>query len=269
MKPLFPFLFLTLFSFNLIGQIPNGGFEDWEIDVDGNELPLFWKPLNPFFNQFIFKSPNSYTGDYALGIETVQDPEEVYGPVQIRSELIPVSLSNILSVHYKIDSIAGDGKISLAVFSKNIAGEESFVDYTIFNETNSDYEKVNFPFVLESLDTIVIYLSTDNEQTDIGWTGYTRALFDEVELTPITSTISVQDSDPLKICPNPTNGFFKIRNLQSNHKFLKIFSTLGDMIHEQIVTGDPIYLEEKGMFFIVVYDGEGRAMEIVKLINFN
>jgi len=76
MKAIYIFLVLFFFSFTLINaqNVPNGGFEDWEINGDGGLEPVSWVTLND--DEFIDVSQvEGHNGQYAakLSVEWVVD----------------------------------------------------------------------------------------------------------------------------------------------------------------------------------------------------
>ncbi len=266
MKPFFLFLFLSFFSININSQIPNGDFEEWEVDMNGSVSPFSWEVGSYTDPDKIFKSTESYSGNYSLGVETHYG-WVVIGPARIRTKFKPTAFNYHLSLQCKIDSIVGNGAAYVSVYRENSFGIFSFIAGARFELVDDNFAKVNLPFSLQNLDTVIVSITAVNQEIDIGWTGYTRVLFDALELHPISASLNPLDTVGLVLYPNPANGSFRIINLKEEHKVLKIINALGRVVHEQMIDNDVFYFREEGVFFIALCNRYGEALEVIKLIN--
>ncbi|MBL0257888.1 MAG: T9SS type A sorting domain-containing protein [Bacteroidetes bacterium] len=73
MKQIFTSLFiLVLFlrPFYLAAQIPNGDFENWSLDIDGNLNPDSWATLNGVPDTCVFQYTPAYSGNYSMRVAT-------------------------------------------------------------------------------------------------------------------------------------------------------------------------------------------------------
>lgn len=73
MKQNFTFIFVLVLFFKpifLTAQIPNGDFENWSLDIDGNLNPDFWATLNSVPDTSTFQYTPAYSGNYSMRVAT-------------------------------------------------------------------------------------------------------------------------------------------------------------------------------------------------------
>jgi hypothetical protein len=63
--------FLALFSHEAIGQIPNGGFENWVTDADSNLNPVGWETTNSYPLVNVDPVSPGFQGNYAMRVRTI------------------------------------------------------------------------------------------------------------------------------------------------------------------------------------------------------
>jgi hypothetical protein len=263
------FFMLTACCSVLFSQIPNGNFEDWIIASNGGEVPAIWN--SPFQNQpdAIFKSSDSFSGDYALGIATLNYSDNgSFAPAYFGVKIKPPSLENTLTFYYKIDSLDGDGKALVWIFKEDEHGDVDLLHDFSFNEVNENFVKEKISFTLPDLDSVLITFVSANQSSFIGYIGYTRILFDSVELSPASLVENENPDDDLIVYPNPAKGYFEIKNLHQDHQYLEIISTSGQTIHEENIKDKGVHIGSTGFFFINIYDRKRELLKTLKLFNF-
>jgi hypothetical protein len=255
---------LTLFS-----QIPNADFEDWVIAPNGEEVPSMWN--SPFQNLpgAIFKSSDSFSGDYSLGIATLNiSSNGSFAPAYFGAKIKPTNLENTLTFYYKIDSLDGDGKALVWIFKEDEQGVLDLLHDFSFNEVNENFVKEEISFTLSDLDSIIITFVSANQSSFIGYIGFTRVLFDSVELNLVSLVGDANTDDELIVYPNPANGFFELKNLSQDHEYLKIISPSGQTIYDGNIKGQSFRLGSTGFFLVNVYNRNGVLLKTLKVLNF-
>lgn len=272
MKP-FTFTFFILIACcpDLFNQIPNGDFEDWIIASNGEEVPAMWN--SPFQNQpgSIFKSSDSFSGDYSLGIATLNYSDNgSFAPAYFGTKIKPTNLENTLTFYYKIDSLDGDGKALVWIFKEkeNEPGVLDLLHDFSFNEVNENFVKEEISFTLSDLDSIIITFVSANQSWIIGYIGFTRVFFDSVELNSVSLAGNENPDDDLIVYPNPAKGFFEIKNLNQDHEYLEIISPSGQTIYDGNINGNSFHLGLTGFFLVNVYDRNRELLKTIKLFNF-
>lgn len=270
MKP-FTFTFFILIAYCpvLFSQIPNGDFEDWIIAPNGEEVPAMWN--SPFQNQpgSIFKSSDSFSGDYSLGIATLNYSDNgSFAPAYFGTKIKPTNLENTLTFYYKIDSLDGDGKALVWIFNEDEQGVLDLLYDFSFNEVNENFVKEEISFTLSDLDSIIITFVSANQSSSIGYIGFTRVFFDSVELNTVSLVGNANPDNDLIVYPNPAKGFFGIKNLNQYHEYLEIISPIGQTIYSGNINGNSFHLEPTGFFLVNVYDRNRVLLEAIKLFNF-
>lgn len=272
MKPFaFTFLLLIVCCPVLFSQIPNGDFEDWIIDSNGKEAPAMWN--SPFHNLSgaIFKSSDSFSGDYSLGIATLNISDNgSFAPAYFGTKIKPTNLENTLTFYYKIDSLDGDGKALVWIFKEkeNEPGVLDLLHDFSFNEVNENFVKKEISFTLSDLDSITITFVSANQSSFVGYIGFTRVFFDSVELNSVSLVGNENPDDDLIAYPNPAKGFFEIKNLNQDHEYLEIISSIGQTIYNGNINSNSFHLEQTGFYWVNVYDRNRKLLKTIKLFNF-
>jgi len=272
MKPLtITFFILIACCPVLFSQIPNGDFEDWTISTNGEEVPSMWN--SPFQNLSgaIFKSSDSFSGDYSLGIATLNiSSNGSFAPAYFGAKIKPTNLENTLTFYYKIDSLDGDGKALVWIFKEkeNEPGVLDLLHDFSFNEVNENFVKEEISFTLSDLDSIIITFVSANQSWTIGYIGFTRVFFDLVELNSVSLAGNVNPDDDLIVYPNPAKGFFGIKNLNQDHEYLEIISPSGQTIYDGNIKGKSFNLGSTGFFLVNVYNRNRKLLKTLKLFNF-
>jgi len=204
----------ALVSFNLMAQdtIPNPNFENWL----SNTNPESWNTVNdllPFGNACCFQSTDSYEGDYALFMKTI-DMEGLLVPAVTSLGTVGMgyteggipfkSRPESLTGYYKHPS-AGDVVMLSAEFFRN--GETIGHAYWATSDSVAEYTLLNIPVTFisaEEPDTLNITILTD--QNILGSTltldgfmfNYPPVLQEEI------------NSVNVNVYPNPTKDFLQI-----------------------------------------------------------
>ena len=146
MKQIFTSLFiLVLFlkPFYLAAQIPNGDFENWSLDIDGNLNPDSWATLNGVPDTCVFQYTPAYSGNYSMRVATY-DPgigaqpgiAYVEFPYACRPTQIHVCVkTTIMSISY-ISSLSPDSATVMIIAGNFLGaqlGTEIIVDELSFN----------------------------------------------------------------------------------------------------------------------------------------
>ncbi len=223
---------LTLLSFNVNGQIPNGNFESWIDEI----TPADWQTNNfPGIWTTVSRSTNSQTGSFAARLEIADLNGAPMNPVlsttfpinQLYSTLtgyyqfhpaIKEAVLMVLSYYFKDGALIASGQLEI---------ESSSVSYTDFNlETNLNNiqpDSVTLQFQIIS-----------NSVTDPGIGSF--ALIDNLTFNQ-TSDVTLIDQLPQEYSleqnyPNPFNPATTIQYSipQRSNVILKVYDVLGNEV---------------------------------------
>lgn len=225
---------LSSFSF---AQIPNGGFESWNTDVDGNINPNSWETTNDISSGFtsVTQYTPAYVGSYSMlvkswnsgfgiigGVSSVSFPytqKPTYLKACIKTNVMPGDDIYIIVALYRADSIISSSTNCTFV-----------VDSTINN-----FRCINFPISYQYNlvpDSAEIMIVAGNSSAQLG----TQVIVDDLSFG-FTSGIdelsnNIQD---LTVYPNPaqSNVFFAAYLSKTSDITIKIYDLNGCVLNEK------------------------------------
>ncbi|TNE53817.1 MAG: T9SS type A sorting domain-containing protein [Bacteroidetes bacterium] len=239
------YVFLILTQNRILSQVvPNGNMENWVNVIGLFENPEYWKTNNSSEGISVAKSTDAYSGNYALRISSTAIG--IDGPTDGVARLMytPVSVGGY-AMYVKVDSIAETGSASVQILGFTNGSPKGYGSWESTTET-IEFERIEIPVIPEGIyDSIQIYCSASTATNSLGQQlGHARFLLDEITEMPLSglSDHIDQESDPLRIYPNPVADLLIIAKKNSEPMSYQIFSIKGELIHEGIAENELNFL---------------------------
>lgn len=260
-------LFITLFSFSSLAQIPNSSFESWTNSVPDdwttNSLPPTLLPVS--------QTTDAHSGTYAVKGQVVNYMGNIIAPiifpVATVNDGFPISQSYLnLSGWYKASMIASDAlsiQISLTDASNSIVafGFAYLLSNVSFEEFNTPMSYISAnPPVAAKITIAIIDSSTS--------TGHVGSNFIVDDLTfSMTSKINKVDFPVFSISPNPVkNKIFINGQFNTGSKiYFSILNQSGQLVlrknYSDLSDENAIDLNElsNGNYFLIINDGNSSV----------
>ena len=212
------FLFL-LWTASVLSQIPNGGFEDWEIQ-DSIENPVYWATNNYYTGYTpVLKTEEAIAGNYSVKISsTARDLNGLSTwPGCAHVKFIPSTYFQYMVASIRIDSI-DEGQIEIRV--KQHAGNGLYNKIGGWKQASVTNGVTNiwFPIDHTQLDTLLIEIwafnkEEINQEFPIAYSGYSEAILDNLALTNTVQSEEASGESGVvwTLSPNPVKETFRLR----------------------------------------------------------
>ena len=223
---------------NVSAQIPNGGFENWNTDVDGNINPNSWETTNDISSGFtsVTQYTPAYIGSYSMlvkswnagfgiigGVSSISFPynqKPTYLKACIKTNVMPGDNVYIIVALYKADSVISSSANCTFV-----------IDSTINN-----FRCINFPISYQynlTPDSVEIMVVAGSSAAQLG----TQVIVDDLSFgfaSGIEELSLVNDLQNLNVYPNPTqnNLFFATQLSRTSDIKIKTYDFNGSLINE-------------------------------------
>lgn len=262
MKRILILLFFVLIQFEISSQIPNGGFEEWEV-IQNYENPLYWNTnQNPNYHRFE-KDTMAIEGEYALKViqgafsgwhdcisyawtgVNLQDPIGEHKSLTFFAKSIPYPYNTSGKVYLKVN-------IKLFIANQFYSNKK----WETFEKIES-LTKIQIPIQNPDIDSMVIEIfgGALNGAAD-GCIYESISCIDGMKIED-TSNSGIQHDiqnhymDVL-LFPNPTNGHIHIKPINLLFNEFRLFNTDGRLIEEGYLQDSMIILKNdlKGWYII-------------------
>jgi hypothetical protein len=100
--------FLALFSQEAIGQIPNGGFENWVTDADTNFNPVGWETTNSYPLVSVDRVSPGFQGSFAMRVRTINAGFTLPGVAKLQTALPFGARPTQFTATFKSTLVGGD-----------------------------------------------------------------------------------------------------------------------------------------------------------------
>lgn len=273
-------LFLTLILTLQIGgfaQIPNGGFEDWEL-IQNFEKPIFWE-TNQDSNFVRFeKDTLSIEGNYSLKV-VPGSFTAWYGCMSYTwtGVHLQTSVGENKSLTFFVKSIPDSTNqfewVFLRISGKLFIGGnfESNYKWETFDRVD-DFTKIQIPILNPNVDslTIQIFGGALNGAAD-GCPNRSFSWIDGMGIaeTEIINSISefTTENKKVSIFPNPSNGTIEVVQSENKITNYQLYSLGGNLIEAGRLNGKMINLRntQKGLFVLRLTNAN-QSFELTKKI---
>ena len=288
-------ILVVLFSFQLNGQILNGGFEEVEFIEAWNDsifYPVNWYSGIPEFDGKI--TTDSYSGNYAMyltswyqGRNTIffyngSQPIWLWG-LYARNEYLKGAGTPIqkfpskLKAYYKFENTKPNDSIIVTTYLKKYLpakdsivivgfGKGKFPAVVEFEELQVTINRLSN----ETPDSIIVQITTsDNYNFCEGFTECNFLTIDEISLDYASSTHENKIKSNLTIQPNPVDNLVKIES-DDLIKHISIFNAIGIKLNtievcNNIAEIDMInYPEGMYLFHVTYQNNETTVNKVIK-----
>lgn len=254
------------------GQIPNGGFEDWEA-TPYYEKPLFWNTNQDSDFVRFEKDTICVEGNFSLKAipSTYSAYFECNSQANIRVGLdMPVGEGKCLAFFLKsipdsTNQCGGGicntffriaGRFWASGISVSVYKWESYVPIDTFTE-------IEIPIADPDVDSLSIYIyaGAENGATD-GCHFQSISWVDGIRIKTIAGYEPKPENDPadVTVFPNPSNGTIQIDPPNGRFDKYQIIDNLGRMIQEGRLMNSTILFESKGVFWLRLFQSDGKAI---------
>lgn len=265
---------LIIFTLNFSfcqDTIPNHNFENWYTNVH----PENWETTNlllPIGVNNCYRSENSFSGTYAISLETIDMDGLIVPGVATLGTLgfnnstggISFSAKPIALKGYYIHPSSGDEVLIGVEFFKD--GVEIGDGQWTTTDSTGDYSEFVIPITFYSNqipDTLNITILTD--QYDVG----SKLIVDNLEMEyQSTGVSSINDKNEVLCYPNPSSGIFTFQMDKMDDVVIQIYNMEGRLVNETqgLLSKSTIDLSNyrAGVYSAIVK--KGNSFSIKKLI---
>lgn len=260
-------IILMLVPILMQAQIPNGGFEEWEVQ-NGIETPLGWETNQTADRIRMVKDSLAMEGTYSLKIipGSTTAWQDCVSRLTMSVDLDTLMGENKALTFYRktvLDSLNVSGesffRISIKLYVDDILDER--VEWTSLDTTDV-FEKIELPIGSSQANSLSIEI----------WGGASNGAADGCDNQSITwldgLAIEVQEStshfqktkeeNTITIYPNPSNGLVHIFTENDRLDRYFLYNLQG-----QVVQSGPFFnlllIEEPGVYFVQFLDNEGKS----------
>jgi hypothetical protein len=267
-------LFIAL-SYSATGQIPNAGFEDWD-SIGNYEKPLGWITnqtqelarlerdtvrVEGTYSLKLFPS----TGNWFDGCESylhttfrISEPYEDEQSLYFNYKIISDTAKSFSGAYlrYSVRAYISDGNVE-------------YIDST-FTEDTPDFKEIEIPLLHTAIDSMTISFSGGSRSHGADDICYLRSFswVDNLRIMPSTLTrIEHIRTDAVSVFPNPSNGFFQIDGDWQGVREYAVYSIFGEVVARGILSRPEIYINEPGMYVLVLSDPHQlNNPEVIKIV---
>lgn len=215
MKKLILFLLaLCLFMFTY-SQIPNSGFEQWEMDGTKDE-PVGWTTNsipNPPWCYTVEKTYDCYTGQYGARVKTIECGFEGFLAGWMEITLNPVQAYNRLSFGYKLVSITAPAYAEISVSEELPNGTFQMLGKRVYDTIpNHYYNWKSFLFPTSTANRpLKIKVSSNTVSNGAFYFGYAEWIVDHLELSFSAVDLDESITSEVILYPNPATITTQLR----------------------------------------------------------
>lgn len=230
------FVFVTTF---VSAQIPNGGFENWNTDGDGNINPNSWETTNDLTSGFtsVTQYTPAYMGAYSMLVKSWNSGFGIIGGVS--SVSFPYNLKpTYLKACLKTNVMPGDNVYIIVALYKADSIISSSANCTfVIDSTINNFRCINFPISYQYNlvpDSAEIMIIAGNSLAQMG----TQVIVDDLSFG-FTSGIDELSNNlnNLTVYPNPAQRdvFFEAYLSKTSDITIKIYDLNGKVLNEKLL----------------------------------
>lgn len=218
-------------------QIPNSGFEEWE--MDGNkEEPKEWATnsiSNPPWCYSVEKTHDCWTGQYAARVKTIECGFEGFMPGWMTVTFLPNQVYNKLSYGCKLVSITAPAFVEISVSEQLPNGTIQMLGKKVYETIPNHYFNYkSFTFSASTANRpMIIKVSSNTVSNGTFNLGYAEWIVADLELSFSTVDVDDEIKNEMILYPNPASTKTHLR-LPGNNTLLpaemQVFDSWGRMV---------------------------------------
>ena len=272
MKALFIITAIFFINISIYGQIPNGGFEDWE-SIQNFEKPVYWNTNQDSSFIRFEKDTFSVEGNYSLKIV----PSSFSAWQECMSIAItgigldmPVGEGKCLTFHVKTTpDTTNQSENTFLQIRGNLYELGTYVTNYQWetNEIIDEFSTIEIPILNPNIDslTLSIFGGAVNGATD-GCSYRSYSWVDGIEINPCGISMNselLEYENKINIYPNPSTGRIIIEQQNKKYSHYQIIDIYGRTVVEGELGSSIIKLESKGMFLIILSQNSDKSQKRV------
>lgn len=277
MKGTLILILISILKIGAIAQIPNGGFEDWEL-TQNFEKPIFWE-TNQDSNFVRFeKDTISIEGNYSLKIVpssfTAWQECMSYSSTGIS---LQTSVGENKSLTFFVKSVPDSTNqfesVFLRISGRFFVGENLETDYEWETyERIDDFTKFQVPILNSDVDSVSIQIfgGAFNGAAD-GCANRSLSWVDGIGIAETevinSNTELTTESNNVLVFPNPSNGIIELAQSKNKISNYQLYSLEGKLIEVGKLNGKRVVLRnsQKGVFVLKLTD-ENQSFELSRKV---
>ncbi len=266
------FLIFTVFlPFISLSQIPNGGFEEWEV-VDNKEKPVFWETNQDTIHRRISKDSISIEGDYSIRFES----DATTGWSECTSKIAiatgfnePLKDEIILSFYLKLEPLNPNDATYFNIFLRP-SFEGTFLNSFVWQTdlTYDEFTLIEIPLGYSAIDSVYIEIGAGAlNGADDGCYNQNICWLDRLDLKERTTNVEENETpNQISVYPNPSTGKINLKGSISNFEEYAIYDLQGTLITKSKIKDTTIDIESKGIFLLELRSSNPQIEKYSQLV---
>jgi len=254
---------LSLTTLVGLAQIPNSDFESW-VNVSSYENPEYWFTNNGATTT-VQKTSDSFSGMYAINIESNYPSIEGKAPGEAYTFVSPLSSSDTLYAWVKCDSLISPAKGVIEIVAYNSGQNPQVINRLEIAQASPNYQLMSMVIPNVTADSLGIWLVAESFQSALGYEGYVRMKVDKLH---VSSSLGITQNElHIKVYPNPTRGIVNFDFPENNFDGM-VLNGQGSPILRLSENGQYFDLSQfpSGIYFLKISTESGVAIrKIIKL----
>jgi hypothetical protein len=273
MKLKYVFLALFFYIFNIStnkAQIPNSGFENWQVDGNNDNNPVGWSTTNSDPEQSVSPYTPAYAGSFSMKVETF-NPGIMIVPGVAEITFAFNQRPSVFNICLKTNIAAGD-KVYIIVSLFNgdsIVASPDSCSFVI-DSTISDFTCFSYPIVYQSPlnpDSANILIVAGSMAAQVG----TEIIVDELSFGGTSGLCQIDEitDRSLKNYPNPAGDYTHIPFVLENDSDieLSVWDASGSLVksysYRSLKAGKQDLLVNTSMYSNGIYSYSIKGKEIL------
>ena len=238
-------LILLLIPRIVFSQIPNSDFELWYPN-NGTEEPIDWGTNNyPTYNESVMKTTDSYSGDYAILVQSEGPNFEGKTPGVAHTVFIPDQSYNNIKAFVKCAVIDNPGYASIELRGYYGTTIPVTLAFWITWEPIMQYSEINIPVVQMPVpDSVRLEIIGGSFNDSIGFHGYGQIIADHISLTNETANPEINNQH-FSVFPNPATETLVVRLETGSTDRMIVCDVNGKPILQADLTAEEIAIDIK------------------------
>lgn len=250
-------------------QVPNAGFETWDLYNTWTLEPEFWTTPNNQLIESVVPDSNAFEGDLAMKVKVLPGFEG--GVPQQASVLFTVN-ENPSMLEFAVKAmIAGESEQDVVWVKFQGFKEDAQIDGDLYWSTDvsiNEWEliQLEIPEFSESIDECLITIQAGETN---GLAGGSWDNWISVDAFAIDFSNDIHEiTKESKLYPNPLRGnwLFSPHFSESNQTSIDFYSIDGQLLFSKMITDNAIYIDLPPSLYVVVINSKNELRHELLII---
>jgi Secretion system C-terminal sorting domain len=262
---------LVLFVNSVCAQIPNNGFESWQVDGNNDNNPVGWSTTNSDPDVSVSPYQPAYAGNYSMKVATF-DPGFMALPGTAEFGFSYTQRPDYIRVCLKTNVIPGDKVTLLFALYKGqdtIVASPSNCSFNI-DSTISNFMCIEFPLLYDNAyipDSAYFMFMAGTGNSSLG----TYLIVDELSFGWLADVSDFSVTN-VELYPNPVSKSFTLNHFDSNQMDIKVYSQIGEEVDVNVFIESNIKINvdvsdlQKGLYSLHLINKQTGEICIKKCI---